>query len=101
MTNDESAPPLYQLSDTNHAAWVVVASIIFFTYALLAVVAKVLIRFKITSLQSHDVLLIFAILLFFAQTVCVILSCNVGLGQHQDQLTADSAAQYSKVNKRP
>lgn len=100
MVNTDEAPPLYPLSDTNRAALVVVTSLVFFIYALLGVVAKIVIRFKITFIKSHDVLLLIAIVLYFIQTVCVINACNAGLGQHIDQLDQPTIHRFYQVSRR-
>ncbi|KAK8066816.1 hypothetical protein PG997_013563 [Apiospora hydei] len=77
--------PLYPVSDDNHAAYVVVPSLIFFAYAVLAVIAKNVLRFKWTTVKLHDIVLIVSTLLLVAQTACVVLSCNSGLGEPSGQ----------------
>ncbi|KAK8035561.1 hypothetical protein PG993_010556 [Apiospora rasikravindrae] len=88
--------PLYPVNDDNHAAYVVVPSLIFFAYAVLAVIAKNVLRFKWTTVKLHDVVLIVSTLLLVAQTACVVLSCDSGLGSHLDQL---SKAQVRRFNQ--
>ncbi|KAF7561280.1 hypothetical protein G7046_g2890 [Stylonectria norvegica] len=92
-----AAPPFYPLADDQHGALVVVAAIIFLIYAVLGIVAKSLIRLQIASMKLHDVMLLVAGLLYFIQTICVIVACNNGLGQHQSELSSVNFARYSKL----
>lgn len=50
-------PAYYGISADDHAAWVVTTSLIFLIYSILAVVAKVLIRFNVTSMKAPDICL--------------------------------------------
>ncbi|KAK7447854.1 hypothetical protein Landi51_06658 [Colletotrichum acutatum] len=77
-------PPFYALTEDDQAALVVVASLIFLIYAIVGISLKLIIRLNITSLKSHDVILLVATGLLLSQTVCIIIACNHGLGHHQD-----------------
>ncbi|KAK1522119.1 uncharacterized protein CCOS01_09831 [Colletotrichum costaricense] len=77
-------PPFYALTEDDQAALVVVASLIFLVYAIVGISLKLIIRLNITSLKSHDVILLVATGLLLSQTVCIIIACNHGLGHHQD-----------------
>ncbi|KAG7048381.1 integral membrane protein [Colletotrichum scovillei] len=77
-------PPFYALTGDDQAALVVVASLIFLIYAIVGISLKLIIRLNITSLKSHDVILLAATGLLLSQTVCIIIACNHGLGHHQD-----------------
>ncbi|EFX06279.1 integral membrane protein [Grosmannia clavigera kw1407] len=95
-TTTTAAAPFYPLSDVNHSGLVVLAAVIFLIYAVLGVGAKLIIRFNITSIKSHDVILLVGALLYFVQTVCIIVACNRGIGLHQDTV---SAHDYNQVGK--
>lgn len=89
--------PLYPVNDDNHAAYVVVPSLIFFAYAVLAVIAKNVLRFKWTTVKLHDIILIVSTLLLIAQTACVVLSCDSGLGSHLGSLSKEQIRRFSQV----
>ncbi|KAF7557382.1 hypothetical protein G7Z17_g711 [Cylindrodendrum hubeiense] len=99
MSTDDShaAPAFYQLSNDDHAALVVVASIVFLVYAILATVTKLLIRLNITSMRDYDYTLLVGLVLYFIQTACVVAACNNGLGVHRDDITSDDFERYSKL----
>ena len=99
MSADTAAPPFYALTNDNHAAVVVVAAVTFLIYAILGIGAKLLIRLNIASLKGHDTVLIAGAVLYFAETVCVIVACNNGLGQHKDAVSLDVFEEYSKVGE--
>ncbi|KAK7934870.1 hypothetical protein PG985_000365 [Apiospora marii] len=89
--------PLYPINDDNHAAYVIVPSLIFFAYAIIAVIAKNVLRFKWTTVKLHDVVLIVSTLLLIAQTACVVLSCESGLGSHLDSLSKDQVRRFNQL----
>lgn len=93
----DAAAPFYPLTDSNHAGLVVMAAVIFLIYAVLGVGAKLVIRFNITSLKSHDSVLLVGTLLYLVQTICIVAACNHGLGQHQDALSEHDYNEVSKV----
>lgn len=97
----EEPPPLhepwYSATDENRTAKVVVPTLIFFIYALMAVVAKNTLRFNWTTVKAHDVLLIIAMVLLLVETICVVLSCNHGLGLHASRLAAEQLSRFDKV----
>lgn len=95
--NIETAAPFYPLTETNHAGWVVIASLVFLVYALLGLVAKIVLRFNITSLKYYDLLLVFATVLFILQTICILLAADSGLGQHLNTLSETALVRYNKV----
>ncbi|KAK7398668.1 hypothetical protein QQX98_011939 [Neonectria punicea] len=98
MTSDsQAAPPYYALTSDDHAALVVVASIVFLVYAILGTVTKLLIRLNITSMRDYDFTLLVGLVLYFIQTACVIAACKTGLGQHYDSLSEDAFERYSKL----
>jgi hypothetical protein len=94
---DVPKPPFYPLTEDNRAALVVVAALIFLIYALVGLFVKLLIRLNITSMKDFDVILLAGTGIYIAQTACVIVACNNGLGQHQDSLTDEQFEAYSKV----
>jgi hypothetical protein len=94
----DSAPAVFPVTDSNHTAIVVVVSLVSLVYAILAVVAKNIIRFNFTSPKIHDVCLLFATLFLVGETVCIIFACQAGLGQHQQGLCDGQVQQYTKVN---
>ncbi|KAK8004501.1 hypothetical protein PG990_002310 [Apiospora arundinis] len=89
--------PLYAVTDDNHAAYVVVPSLVFFAYAVIAVIAKNILRFKWTTVKIHDVVLIVSTLLLIAQTACVVLSCDSGLGSHLDSLSKEQIRRFNQL----
>ncbi|KAK8112062.1 uncharacterized protein PG998_008519 [Apiospora kogelbergensis] len=89
--------PLYAVTDDNHAAYVVVPSLIFFAYAIIAVVAKNVLRFKWTTVKLHDIILIISTLLLVAQTACVVLSCDAGLGSHLSSLSNEQIRRFNQL----
>ena len=98
MSADTAAPPFYPLTEDNHAAVIVVAAVTFLIYAILGIVAKLLIRLNIASLKGHDSVLLAGAVFYFAETVCVIVACNNGLGQHRDAISTETFEKYSKVD---
>ncbi|KAH7120360.1 hypothetical protein B0J13DRAFT_649137 [Dactylonectria estremocensis] len=98
MSSDSyAAPAFYALTENNRAGLVVVASIVFLVYAILGTLTKLLIRLNITSMRDYDYSLLFALVLYFAQTACVVAACNRGLGVHRDDITADDFERYGKL----
>lgn len=98
MSSDSpAAPPYYALTSDDHAALVVVASIVFLVYAILGTITKLLIRLNITSMRDYDLTLLVGLVLYFVQTACVIAACKTGLGQHYESLSSGSFERYSKV----
>ncbi|CAG7558217.1 unnamed protein product [Fusarium equiseti] len=93
----EAAPPFYPLTETNHAALVVVASIVFYIYALLGIIGKMIIRLNITSMRDFDFALLVSAVIYFIQTACVIAACSKGLGEHRDALSEDEFARFNKL----
>lgn len=89
--------PWYSVDDENQSAKVVVPTLIFFIYALMAVIAKNTLRFNWTTVKAHDIALIVATALLLAQTVCVVLSCNNGLGIHAYKLDEGQLRRFDKV----
>ncbi|KAK7985702.1 hypothetical protein PG996_005060 [Apiospora saccharicola] len=89
--------PWYSVDDENQSAKVVVPTLIFFIYALMAVIAKNTLRFNWTTVKSHDIALIAAAVLLLAQTACVVLSCNNGLGIHAYKLDEAQLHRFDKL----
>lgn len=100
MPIDESSAPFYPLTKDNHAAVVVVAAVTFLIYAILGIVAKLLIRLNIASLKGHDSILLAGTVFYFVETICIIVACNHGLGRHRADLSSETFEQYSKVSPR-
>lgn len=92
-------PPLYAFEVDNHAAWVVTFCVTFFIYSLVAVAAKLIVRFHLLSLQTFDYALMLGTVFLFVQTALVIAACNSGLGRHIDTLAVDELIRYQKVGK--
>jgi hypothetical protein len=95
----QAAPPFYPLTESNHAALVVVTAIVFFIYAILGIVSKLIIRFNITSMKDFDIGLLVSALIYFIQTACVVAACSHGLGEHRDAISDDDFIHFSKVGK--
>lgn len=95
--SDISKEPFYPLTDDNRAALVVVAAVVFLIYAVIALIIKLLIRLNITSMRDFDIILIAGTVTYIAQTACVVVASNNGLGQHQEALSAGQFEAYSKV----
>ncbi|KAF5602213.1 uncharacterized protein FSUBG_7888 [Fusarium subglutinans] len=93
----QAAPPFYPLTESNHAALVVITAVIFFIYAILGIIGKLIIRLNITSMKDFDVGLLLASLLYFIQTACVVAACNYGLGEHRDALSDEDFGRFSKL----
>ena len=56
---DEGTPsPYFTVTPEDHAGWLVITSIIFFIYSVMAVVGKVLLRASFTTIRSPDYILI-------------------------------------------
>ncbi|KAL0944672.1 uncharacterized protein CTRU02_202559 [Colletotrichum truncatum] len=97
MPLDQPAPPFYALREDDKAALVVVTSLIFLIYAVVGIILKLVIRLNITSLKSHDVLLLASLLLLFMETILVIAACNRGLGRHQDTVGPEDLTAFHKL----
>ncbi|KAF5551300.1 hypothetical protein FMEXI_3418 [Fusarium mexicanum] len=93
----QAAPPFYPLTESNHAALVVITAVIFFIYAILGIIGKLIIRLNITSMKDFDVVLLIAALLYFIQTACVVAACNHGLGEHRGALSDENFGRFSKL----
>ncbi|KAI1033868.1 hypothetical protein LB503_011129 [Fusarium chuoi] len=93
----QAAPPFYPLTESNHAALVVITAVIFFIYAILGIIEKLIIRLNITSMKDFDVGLLIAALLYFIQTACVVSACSHGLGEHRDALTDEDFGRFCKL----
>lgn len=96
----QPAAPLFPVSDDNHAAWVVVATLVFLTYAILGVGAKIIVRFNLLGIHINDIIVLVGTVLLIIESVCVLLACNerVGLGRHQQSLDPDAFIQFNKVS---
>lgn len=94
-----SLPPLYPASDDDRAAWVVVISVSFFIYTILALGAKLFIRGQLLGLQSYDHVLIVGTVILFIQTALVIIACKSGLGHHTSTLSPTLRERFNKVSK--
>lgn len=95
--DSDQSPPFYPLTKDNHGALVVVTAIIFFIYALLGIVGKLIIRLNITSMKDFDLLLLGSAAIYFCQTACVVAACNHGLGEHRKNVSDEDFASFSKV----
>ncbi|KAM0430069.1 hypothetical protein ACHAPT_006075 [Fusarium lateritium] len=93
----DQSPPFYPLTEDNHGALVVVTAVIFFIYAVLGIVGKMLIRLNITSMKDFDLLLLGSAAIYFAQTACVIAACNHGLGEHRKSVSDADFTSFSKL----
>ncbi|KAK1700094.1 hypothetical protein BDP55DRAFT_532727, partial [Colletotrichum godetiae] len=89
--------PFYALTEDDQAALVVVASLIFLIYAIIGISLKLIIRLNITSLKSHDVVLLFATASLLSQTICIIVACKFGLGRHQDTVDFYDLGIFHKI----
>lgn len=94
---EELHPAFFQLTDDDHAAWVVVITITFFVYTFGAVTAKLSIRYRASGWRPNDTVLALGLVVLFVQTVCVVVSCQIGLGKHQDALTPKRLEQFDQV----
>ncbi|KAK8123101.1 hypothetical protein PG984_011771 [Apiospora sp. TS-2023a] len=63
----------------------------------MAVIAKNTLRFNWTTVKAHDIALIAAAVLLLAQTACVVLSCNKGLGIHAYKLDEAQLHRFDKL----
>lgn len=98
-TDSPAAPAFYPLTKDDHAALVVVASVVFLIYAILGTITKLLIRLNITSMRDYDYTLLGGLVVYFVQTACVIAACNKGLGMHRDDISSHDFERYSKVSE--
>lgn len=94
----QAGPPWLELTSDNHAAWIVVATLIFYIYAILSVITKLLIRFNIIGLQPNDYVLLAGTITWTVAVVCLFQACKFGLGQHQSTLETEELIEYSKVS---
>ncbi|RSL37877.1 hypothetical protein CEP53_015404 [Fusarium sp. AF-6] len=95
--DSDQSPPFYPLTKDNHGALVVVTAVIFFIYALLGIVGKLIIRLNITSMKDFDLLLLGSAAIYFCQTACVVAACNHGLGEHRKNVSNEDFASFSKL----
>jgi hypothetical protein len=95
--DDQQAPPFYPLTPDDRAALVVVAALIFLIHGVLGVIIKLFIRLNVTSMKDFDIVLLVGAFAYVAQTACVIVACNHGLGRHQDTVSFSDFEVYSKV----
>ncbi|TDZ48403.1 hypothetical protein CTRI78_v008175 [Colletotrichum trifolii] len=93
----EPAPPLYALTEDDKGALAVVSALVFFIYAVIGIALKLIIRLNITSLKSHDLVLLASVVLLFIETALVVAACNHGLGRHQDTVSREDLDIYYKA----
>lgn len=96
--SEQPGLPWFQLTDNDHSAWLVVASLSLFVYTCLAVVAKVSIFFNLVAFQLNDFALLIAMIFWTISVICIIASCHFGLGQHQATVDAASLEILSKAS---
>lgn len=94
---DAVHPALFPLTKDDHAAWVVVITITFFTYTFGAVTTKLSIRYKADGWRPNDILLAFGLLILFVRSICVIKSCRNGLGKHQHSVPSEELDIFDRV----
>lgn len=97
MRADLLAPAAYAVTNDNSAGWIVVAAITCLIYTIGLVAVKLTIRYKAVGWKHNDTALAFGAVVLIAQTTCVVLACNHGLGQHQAQVNAQDLIAVSKV----
>ena len=90
-------PPLFEVTSTNHAAWVVAVTISFLVYSIAGVLIKLFYRLRLTNPKSYDWCLISAVLCVFIHSVLVVRACVHGLGKHQTILSDTSLLSFNKV----
>jgi hypothetical protein len=94
---DLAHPAFFPLAEDDHAAWVVVTTITFFVYTFGAITMKLSIRYKAAGWRPNDKVLALGLLVLFAQSICVVASCQTGLGKHQYALTSKSLEHFDQV----
>jgi hypothetical protein len=87
----------------NHSAWIVVVSITFLVYATIGVTAKILSRFRrssvsIDSLKTYDWAVMGGLALLPIQTALIIVACRHGLGQHEVDISSSDLVALRKVS---
>lgn len=98
---DAAHPALFPLTEDNHAAWVVVITITFFIYTFGAVTTKLSIRYKAAGWRPTDTVLALGLLILFVQSICMVASCQIGLGKHQYALTPTKLEHFDQVYLYP
>ncbi|KAL3299041.1 integral membrane protein, partial [Colletotrichum asianum] len=83
--------------EDDKAALAVVSALVFLIYAIIGITLKLIIRLNITSLKTHEVLLLISVALLFLQTTFVITACNHGLGRHQNVIQPAELKAFYKL----
>ncbi|KAE8153504.1 hypothetical protein BDV25DRAFT_136795 [Aspergillus avenaceus] len=94
MSGDQAEPPLL-----NHGpgAWVTTVSIILLAVAILATAVALISRFRtLHFLTLSDGILAAATLLFIAQTSCICVASQHGIGKHREDLSDAALISYAK-----
>lgn len=95
---DIEAPAYFQISPQNRSPWVVVTSVVFLIYSILAVITKIVSRVHLTAMKSYDHLIIVSTLAALVETILVIAACRAGLGQHEAALSSDQLRRYNHAS---
>lgn len=98
MADADERPPFFPISADNHSPWVVVTSVVFVVYSILAVVAKIISRVHVNSIAIYDYLIIAATVVAFVQTICMVGASRHGLGQFEAQVLPEDLEEYQKVS---
>jgi hypothetical protein len=99
MADAGERPPFFPLSAENHSPWVVVTSVVFFCYSVLAVAAKIISRIHINSIVVYDYLIIAATVAAFGETICMVGASRHGLGRFESQISSANLAEYQRVRR--
>lgn len=98
MESRHTSSPLFTVTGDDHAGWVVVISIVFFIYSLLSVTAKLIIQFRLVTLQAFDYFIVVGAVILLVQTVLTVASCSSGLGKHIRALDLTDLTRYNQAS---
>lgn len=92
-------PPLETITDDNHGPYVIIADYIFMFLTLIFVLVRLAARYRISNyaVRLDDISIVSAAVFLIAQSVCVQLAADTGLGRHRDSLDGPTFEAYSKV----
>ena len=117
MSDSIVMPAFQQVTPNNHGPWVVVTCYILLPLTVLVVFTRLVTRLQVArTLNLSDGLIVVSMvyweictiaastwlntsvqILAIAQTICVTLACNNGLGRHRNTLNESSYDTYSKA----
>ncbi|KIW99849.1 uncharacterized protein Z518_10777 [Rhinocladiella mackenziei CBS 650.93] len=99
MSTNPTSPPFETVTANDRGTPVTLVNCVLIIFSSIVVIARAFTRLRITNLKALDDFAIIVALAFaIAQTVCMQLARNHGLGKHRDIVSSEDFILYSKYN---